>query len=446
MPAPQPLTDLRREFRRSRRLWLSAPVWKQRAVFWVGGAIVGLAAVAFAAGADLAYRALRQLLLLWPWLPLLLTPAGFALLVALTDRFFAGSQGSGIPQAIAARVSADPAHRRSLLNLRLAAGKVGLTLLGLLVGASVGREGPTVQVGASLFHELGRFSGRRYEGLILAGSAAGIAAAFNTPLAGIVFAIEELSRSFNQRTSGLVLTAVIVAGFVSLALVGNYTYFGHTAAALDRPSEWLVVPVCGVLGGIAGGLFSRCVIAMARGRPKALHAVFCGRRVLFAGCCGLLVALIGLAAGNTTYGTGYGEARGLLEGTLALPGWYGLAKLAATALSTMSGIPGGIFSPSLAVGAGLGAGLTPFLPALPTGAAPILGMASYFAGVVQAPITTIVIVLEMTDGAAMTLPLMATALLAYGISRLVSPEPIYHALSKQFLPVRTEPALQGEPR
>ncbi|MEK0084062.1 chloride channel protein [Benzoatithermus flavus] len=94
----------------------------------------------------------------------------------------------------------------------------------------------------------------------------------------------------------------------------------------------------------------------------------------------------------------------------------------------------------------MGAGLTPFLPALPTGAAAILGMASYFAGVVQAPVTTIVVVLETTDGAAMTLPLMATALLAYGISRLVSPEPIYHALSKQFLPKHTEPALQGEPR
>ncbi len=151
--------------------------------------------------------------------------------------------------------------------MRIAVGKIVLTLLALATGASAGREGPTVQVGASVMSSVGRIAGGRYQGLILAGSAAGVAAAFNTPLAGIVFAIEEMSRSFEQRTNGLVLTAVIVAGIASLALAGDYTYFGHTSASLTRIEDWAAVPLCGILGGLMGGLFSWSVVAVARGLP-----------------------------------------------------------------------------------------------------------------------------------------------------------------------------------
>src|SRR6185312_556620 len=96
-----------------------------------------------------------------------------------------------------------------------------------------------------------------------------IAAAFNTPLAGIVFAIEEMSRSFEQRTSGLVLTAVIIAGIASLALLGDYTYFGRSAATLHQLTDWLAVPLCGIVGGILGGAFSGIVVFAARGLPGA---------------------------------------------------------------------------------------------------------------------------------------------------------------------------------
>ena len=148
-----------------------------------------------------------------------------------------------------------------MLSLRIAFGKILVTLVALASGASIGREGPTVQVGASIMHALRRYA--RFpaldidRGLVLAGGAAGIAAAFNTPLAGVVFAIEELSRSFEERTSGVILTAVIVAGVTALALVGNYTYFGRTSVALTVPQMWVAVPVCGILGGLLGGLFSR---------------------------------------------------------------------------------------------------------------------------------------------------------------------------------------------
>jgi H+/Cl- antiporter ClcA len=438
---------LRTFFSRPQRVWLSGEFWKRRLVFWSGGLAVGAAAVAFALAADRAQQGFRSLLALSPYLSLALTPAGLALSVALTRRYFPGSQGSGIPQAMAARQHLDPASRARLLSWRIALGKIALTLLGLATGASVGREGPTVQVGASILNALGRASGGQFKGLILAGSAAGVAAAFNTPLAGIVFAIEEMSRSFEQRTSGLVLSAVIIAGLASLALLGDYTYFGHSAAALTALGDWAAVPLCGVTGGLLGGLFSRALVGAARGVPGRLGRVMRARPVAAAAVIGLLVAAIGIASGSTTYGTGYVEAKALLEGGGHVPASYGILKLLATLLCSISGMPGGIFSPSLAVGAGLGANVAALLPGAPAGAVILLGMVAYFAGVVQAPITAFVIVLEMTDSHTMAIPLMAASLIAYGTSRFIGTEPVYHALSRQFLPKR-EPssAAKGLPQ
>ena len=420
-------------FRRSRFV-LSPRAWRRRLVFWCGGLAVGVAAVVMAIAADAVQAAFRDVIGWSPYLALVITPAGLALCVAITRRFFPGSQGSGIPQAIAARRFSDAPSRTRLLSLRLAAGKILLTLLGLLVGASAGREGPTVQVGASIMHSVGRVWSGKYQGLILAGSAAGVAAAFNTPLAGIVFAIEEMSRSFEQRTSGLVLTTVIIAGIASLALLGNYTYFGHTGASLVRLQDWAAVPLCGVAGGLLGGLFSTVVVAFGRGLPGRAGETIRRHPVLFAALCGLLVAGIGIASGGTTYGTGYAQARHLVEAGDGVPQSFGILKFLATVLSTVSGIPGGIFSPSLAVGAGLGANVASLLPGTPVGAVILLGMVGYFAGVVQAPITAFVIVLEMTDNQAMAVPLMLSAVIAFGTARLFGAPAIYHALAESFLP------------
>jgi H+/Cl- antiporter ClcA len=421
---------------RRARLLLRREAWRRQIVFWCGGLSVGVAAVGLTVAANYVQEWFGDLVAVSPLFALAVTPLGLALSVALTRRYFPGSQGSGIPQAIAARQFDDAEDRGKLVSLRIAFGKILLTLLGLLCGASAGREGPTVQVGASVMHAVGRVWVGKHQGLILAGAAAGVAAAFNTPLAGIVFAIEEMSRSFEQRTSGLVLAAVIVAGLASLALLGNYTYFGHTAATLARLEDWAAVPLCGVAGGLLGGLFSKVVVAMARGLPGTVGALIRRHPVPFAAFCGLLVAGIGILSGGTTYGTGYDQAKHLVEGTGQVPVSFGILKFAATTLSTVSGIPGGIFSPSLAVGAGLGANVAALLPGAQTGAVILLGMVGYFAGVVQAPITAFVIVLEMTDSNTMTVPLMLTALIAYGTARLIGTRPIYHALSENFLPRR----------
>ena len=308
-----------------------------------------------------------------------------------------------------------------------------MTLLGLLVGASIGREGPTVQVGASIMFAIGRLSPSRQPGLILAGAAAGVAAAFNTPIAGIVFAIEEMGRSFETRTSGLVFGTIILAGFTSFALVGNYTYFGTTAATLGA-INWLGVPVCGLIGGLTGGLFSRALIAVPTHLPQIAKTWLRDHAVAFAVMCGFGVALCGFLSGGAVYGTGYVQARDALHGVASVSIFYAPLKFAATALSSVCGLPGGIFSPSLSVGAGLGADIARFFPKGAMGAVVLLGMVSYFTGVVQAPITAFVIVEEMTGNHDLLIPLMAAAWIANAASRFVCREGVYHALSKRFLP------------
>ncbi|MGY3608162.1 MULTISPECIES: chloride channel protein [unclassified Bradyrhizobium] len=432
--------------RHQRLVKITSARWQRRAIFLLGGIVVGAAAVLLAQLADLAQQAFAMLLSKSRYASLLVTPIGFGLSALLTARLFPNAQGSGIPQAIAARHLTNQQARERLVSIRIAVGKIILTLFGLLCGASIGREGPTVQVGASIMFAVGRVSPRRQPGLILAGAAAGVAAAFNTPLAGIVFGIEEMSRAFETRTSSLIIAAVIAAGLTSLALVGSYDYFGTTAVTLNRGIDWLAIPVCGVVGGLMGGLFSRIVITMARGLPGSVGQAVRRRPVPFAVLCGLAVALCGLVSGDTIYGTGYSEVKAALESSAPLPDDFGLLKFLATALAAVSGIPGGIFSPSLAVGAGLGSNVASFFHGTPLAAIMLLGMVSYFAGVVQAPITAFVIVTEMTGDHTMVVPLMTAALIAYGTSRLVCEEGIYHALAKGFIERSTPAADAARPQ
>ena len=419
-------------FRHYRLLWLSARRWRMRLVLWGGAIAVGIIGVAFAWAANRAQE-LFHLMLISSWLALIITPAGFVLCAWLTRVVFPGAEGSGIPQAIAARTLKDDAMRSRFLSLKLTAGKILLTLIGLFTGASIGREGPTVQVGSSIMLAAAKLGGMgRERGLILAGSAAGVAAAFNTPLAGIVFAIEEMSRAFESRTSGLVLMAVILAGLASLAMVGDYNYFGHSTAMLSGTIDWLAVPICGIAGGMLGAGFSAIVVHVSQHLKIWMARQPMRRALIWALACGLLVALCGILSGGMTYGTGYDAAKSAVEGhPLALS--FAPLKFIATTASTLSGIPGGLFSPSLSVGAGLGSLIATLLGAHAAGAIVLLGMTGYFAGVVQAPITAFVIIEEMSDAHAMVVPLMLAAFIGYGVSRLFQRRSIYHALAHNFL-------------
>ncbi|MEA1834186.1 chloride channel protein [Methylobacterium durans] len=439
--APRRRARTRRSIARLRSASIDAfAIWRRRLLFLVGGICVGLAAVFMAKLADAAQAAFRQILAISPLLALVVTPAGFGVAALLARTVFPNSQGSGIPQVIAARHTHDPALRHALISLRVAFGKIVVMALGLASGAAAGREGPTVQVGAAIMAAFGRLTPQRLPGLILAGGAAGVAAAFNTPLAGIVFGIEELGRTYEARTTGLIVAAIVAAGLTSLWLVGNYTYFGTTDAGLALGGSWLLVLVLGFAGGLAGGLFSRIVILFGRGLPGRAGAWIGRRPVAFAMLCGLGVALCGLASDGASYGTGYEEARAILHGDAAARLDFAPLKFAATVLSSISGIPGGLFAPSLAVGAGLGAALRDLFAEVPIGALVLIGMVSYLTGVLQAPITSFVIVTEMTQDHAMMIPLMIAALVADAASKLVCRGGLYHVLAEQILARADAPA------
>lgn len=416
--------------------WLSIERWHKRLLLVGAALLAGLIAIAFAIGAEIAIAFHQSLMAASPWLTLVVAPAGFAAMAWLSCRFFPGTEGSGIPQAIAASMTEDPLLRRQFLSFRIAIAKVFLTLGGLLSGASIGREGPSVQIGASAMHMLaGRRRGRiaSSRDLIVAGSGAGIAAAFNTPLGGIMFAIEELCRHRAFRANSTTLIAVIFAGLMSLAVLGNYTYFGRTPAVISWPGGVWPVVLCGILGGLLGGGFSRLLIASSRGLPGRVGEFAKARPVAFAAYCGLATALIGLLTGGMTYGTGYAESKAALEGSAALPAYFMLAKLLVIWLAFVSRIPGGVFAPALAVGAGLGADLALFLPVEQHEAILVLGMVAFLAAMTQAPITSLVIVMEMTANHQMLLPLMATAVVAHGVSKSVAPTPLYHAIAHALL-------------
>jgi len=432
MPPPYRKLKL---FRRSRVILGSFSLWRSRLVFWLGAIAIGVVSVVFAKLADLAQKAFTLIgssgehAFLYP---LLLTPLGFVISAYLATKVFPNSQGSGIPQAIAARHLHDNEDRVRLLSLKTAAGKIALTVLGLSCGASIGREGPTVQVGGAIMLAVARLGGMpQAQGLILAGSAAGIAAAFNTPLAGIVFAIEEMSRTYQSRANGIVLSAVILSGMAALGLAGNYNYFGEALVAPTNARDWGLVLVCGVGGGALGAGFSGFALYYGQRLRRWIYPQRLGRVLALAGLCGLAVAVIGIISGNTTFGTGYDQAKGAVEGH-ALPLAFFIEKLAANFLSMLSNIPGGIFAPSLAVGAGFGSTMGSLLGTSISLAA-ILGMAGYFSGVVQAPMTAFVIILEMTGDHRAVIPIMAVSMIGYVTSRVLSREPLYHGLSRVFI-------------
>ncbi|MDR1647061.1 MAG: chloride channel protein [Zoogloeaceae bacterium] len=429
------LKRLREAFRRPQADYLT--LWLGRLVFWGGAVGVGVLAVLFAElssalGQWFVTAAARHV-----WLPFVLTPLGGAFCVWLTRRFFAGAEGSGIPQ-VQAELRRPPEWRnwKPLLSVRIIFGKILVGASALGCGFSLGREGPCVQVGASLMNAIHGFLptslGIQRQHLLVAGGAAGIAAAFNAPLAGILFAIEELTRGVETRMSGLVITAIVLAGVTAQALMGNSgNFFGGGILIIGGDSDQLkAVALAALVCGVAGGLFSR-IMVLGASRWQGWLARFREKRpIRFAACCGFLVAALGYVSGGISFGSGLEQTRALLEAEEGnLPWHFAPVKFVATLIAYLSGLPGGIFAPSLAIGAGLGHNLAPLLQQVDAPAMLLtLCMAGFLAATTQAPITSFVIVMEMADGYSIVLGLMMVSLISSGISRFFSP-PLYSSLS-----------------
>ncbi|MDE2337919.1 MAG: chloride channel protein, partial [Gammaproteobacteria bacterium] len=291
---------------RSRRLFL------QVGLPWMAALLVGLMSVLYARWSTDAYNVFRGWIAGRSWLAFALTPGLTVLAVYLTRRWFYGAEGSGIPQVIAAihapRDKENSVMKR-LFGLRIIFGKLGVSLLGFLGGLTIGREGPTVHIGAAIMAETRRFyphrSVRLERRLLLAGAAAGLSGAFNTPLAGVIFAIEELARDFETRTNGTMITAVVFAGLTSLALAGNYLYFGQLNVTVSLGMGFILpVVVSAVLCGLLGAAFNYSLLHWRRWMPARVRDFKIGRPLWYALASGLVIATIGVATHGQTWGSG----------------------------------------------------------------------------------------------------------------------------------------------
>ncbi|SEB25457.1 chloride channel protein [Variovorax sp. YR216] len=425
-------------------------LWVDRTIVLGYALLAGLFVVLFTLAANWAFGLFEALHSKHAWAVLVWTPALTACIVWATRRWFPGSAGSGIPQVKAALHADLPAGRRgNLVSLRLTLAKMVLGAASFAAGLSVGREGPSVQVAAGVMQHARRWlsagSSVDIRALLVAGGAAGIAAAFNAPLAGVVFAIEELTGRLEARASGVILTAIVLAGLVAVSAFGNLSYFGVIRVprlGLDLAGPGVMV----ALGaGVAGGLFSRLMIASLTGSPQRLNTLRARWPIRFAAAGGLVVAVLGLVSGGVTFGAGSEAVKGMLAGHEELTPLFTLFKFVATWITAWCGVPGGIFAPSLSIGAGIGETVARFATPDLGPALIAMGMAGFLAAVTQAPLTAFIIVMEMVDGHSMVLSLMACAMLASLVSRMIS-RPLYEALAHHLVTTSIASSGQSHPQ
>ena len=422
--------------RTARWKWASFLTEREEQVFLlltlVIGAIVGATVVAFIlltqrfgariyAGREAA-----------AWPRLLVPVLGSLVMGYLLFRFFPNARGSGVPQTKAALYA-----REGHISLRTVLGKFFCTSATLASGIPLGREGPAVQVGAGIASVLGRKLGLRQEkvkALIPVGAAAAVAAAFNTPLAAVLFALEEVVGDLHAPVLGSVVLASATSWAVLRVLLGNDPLFKVPEYQLVHPIELAAYAVLGIAGGIVSAAFSKLLLWL---RKKFLQLP---RKTLWfqpvAG--GLVVGAMGWFVPQVL-GVGYAHVGEALNGGLALKVMVLLLvlKFFAVIASYSSGNAGGIFGPSLFLGAMLGGIVgTSAQVILPgyvgkPGAYALVGMGTAFAGIVRAPMTSVVMIFETTRDYAVIVPLMVSNLLSFFISARLQPKPIYDELARQ---------------
>jgi CIC family chloride channel protein len=415
--------------------WISFSSQREEQVFLaltlVIGALVGLAVVAFIVLTE------RLGMRLYPvgsaaWRRVLIPVAGSLAMGYLLARYFPDARGSGVPQAKAALFARD-----GFISLRTVLGKFGCTAATLASGIPLGREGPSVQVGAGIASVLGRKLGLRTEkvkALLPVGAAAAIAAAFNTPMAAVLFSLEEVMGDLNAPILGSVVLASATSWAILRVLLGNNPLFHVPQYELVHPLEFAIYAVLGVAGGFLSAAFTRLLLGMRQRflllprRTRWCHPV--------AG--GLVVGLMGWFVPQVL-GVGYSYVGDALNGNMALKLMAILVvlKLFAVTASYASGNAGGIFGPSLFLGAMLGGTIGSvahhFLPASTAtpGAYALVGMGALFAGIVRAPMTSVLMIFEMTHDYAVIVPLMIANLASLFISSRLQKQPIYEALAHQ---------------
>lgn len=403
-----------------------------------GATIVSLVALGFSKLVDYATELNHYWLEHYYFLTaLVLIPPGFMLLTFLTMRLAPYTAGSGIPQVMASLIEPSGAKKKLLLRLIPTLLKMPLTFLGLILGASIGREGPTVQLGASIMLAWGEFCNRfhlvrrrfKKNDLLAMGAAGGIAAAFNAPLAGIIFAIEELSRLTTLKWERQIMFGILASGFILIAIEGNNPHFPVFYGSAQNEENLLIwVLICALVCGITGGMFSKLLIkGFGYISPARCKTFFSKHPVLLSGIMGLGVAAIGIYFHGATYGVGYELSKKALLGNMQYVPGLTLGKFAASIFSYWAGLPGGIFTPSLSIGSLIGIGLHNLLSIAPlnTETIVLLCMAAFLAAVTQSPLTASIIVVEMTLSISILFWLLICCILACFVAKQFSPRPFY---------------------
>ena len=381
---------------------------------------------------DYAQHSFKNLIGTDPYLSFIITPIVFVGIVYVAKYYCHYVQGSGIPQLIAATDSRNKSIREQLLSFRIALGKIGFIFLGMLGGAPIGIEGPSIHIGGSIFYGFNRFIklNRKFliHALIAIGGSAGLIVAFNAPIAGFLFAYEEIGRKLKKQA--LILIA-IMSGIVYLFAImyrGDANYLTNLSAySLELTLVWQLLPLA-ILAGVLGGLFSKSTLFLIN--KFITHSKL--KVITIAVVLGFIVASFNYLSTGQIAGSGKEEVLLMLGGTgLGLD--FVAMKYFATLTSLASTIPGGLFMPSISIGAGIGSEVASFYTQIDAQVIIIMAMIAYLSAVIRAPLTSVFVILEMTTTLHLLIPGLMIAFIANWISKQIFAQPIYEALADNYL-------------
>lgn len=412
----------------------------QASPFWVASVLVGLVAVVYTKLFAYSESFLQKILHWHSWMIFIMAPVCFLIAWTLIQLFSRNAGGSGIPQIMAAIDLATPKHEekvKKLLSLRIIIVKVTSSLLMVMGGGAIGREGPTIQVSGSIFRMINRIIPSSWPKLssqqfILTGAAAGLAAAFNTPLGGIIFAIEELARTHIRFFRTALFSAVIIAGLAAQGILGPYLYLGYPDVSGLKFSIFWGVAATAIISGLLGGLMSKAILKLIlwkRNFPKL-------KSMLYVIGAGVVIALIAYFLNSEVLGSGKDLMARVLYTQNKASSWdTALLRIIGPIISFNTGAAGGIFAPSLAAGASLGAFISDTFQIHGAEANILIlaGMVGFLTGVTRTPFTSAILVLEMTDRHNVIFHLMIASLISNIAALLVDKHSLYEQLKKRYI-------------
>lgn len=410
--------------------------------FWIGSVITGFFAVMYAKIFAWGEKLLNLILDWHDWMIFIIAPIGFVISWWLVKEFAPNAKGSGIPQVMAAVELANPKEHkyiRSFLSLKIIVFKILSSVILVIGGGAVGREGPTIQIAGSVFRKVNEYLPNWWpkiskKNMIMTGAAAGLAAAFNTPLGGIVFAVEELSKTHINYFKTALFTAVIIAGLTAQTLAGSYLYLGYPKT--NDVSLMVMFPII-LVAGIAGILASQLsvtMLAMSDWKKRKLKTQ--KANIAFLVLSALIIASIAFFINREILGSGKEIMERVLFTSDKHEDWYvPILRMLGPALSFTSGGAGGIFAPALTAGASIGSVISGFIHLTPneTNVVILGGMVAFLTGITRAPFTSAIIVLEMTDRHSLIFHLMLAGMVSSIASILVSRHSLYDVIKVSFL-------------